>query len=520
MLSTAISQSLFLAALLMLAWRLPALRIGLNLADEGYLYFGTRECLRGRTPIRDFRAYDPGRYLWCAFWQRLFGRSLVVQRLAMHLVTLGGLTLAGTMIQLAGGNWALLVVALSLLTIWAQPYFKAFEIFSSLLTAAVGMLLLLRPDTNTFMLAGAMGGMMFFVGLNLGLYGTASLIVCGGLAIYLHDLSAPKAMYASAGGSLMGMSPWFLLLWRRPRLGRAYVARKIQPVFDRGTANLPLPWPLIGRAAPQLHCFPAARRVSLKLLFTLLPVYYLGILLFGFWLFPSQREAAALLMASGITGFFYLHHLFSRADFSHLCQSIHPALLTTPPLVTGLAGPELAPLVLVAAVPISLWLAQGKPFQPWELWWRGSDFETVTIGASRLKIPRTQATLLKTLHKLIAALTQPGEPVFAAPIMPGLAPLLDRQAACYDVFPVYPATDDQQRAMIAELDCSQTGLAIIQDIALDGRDDLRFANTHPLVWHYLQTEFALLRTDLPTDYSIFRRGEPPSTQGAAAVIGA
>ena len=69
------------AACVALALWLQA-RIGFNLQDESFLWYGELRVLAGETPLRDFRSYDPGRYWWAAGWATILGDGL-----AYHLRT-------------------------------------------------------------------------------------------------------------------------------------------------------------------------------------------------------------------------------------------------------------------------------------------------------------------------------------------------------------------------------------------------------------------------------------------------
>ena len=89
---------------------LPFVDVGVNLADEGYLLLGSNAVLDGQVPIRDFRAYDPGRYYWCALWLKFLGRKYSTLRLAMAFIMFCSLSLSAMTIYLATADMLICVV--------------------------------------------------------------------------------------------------------------------------------------------------------------------------------------------------------------------------------------------------------------------------------------------------------------------------------------------------------------------------------------------------------------------------
>src|SRR5262249_11360032 len=65
--------------------------LDLQVADEGFLWYGAWRTMLGEMPLRDFDSYDPGRYYWTAIWLSLFGNNLLALRLAVAALHLAAL---------------------------------------------------------------------------------------------------------------------------------------------------------------------------------------------------------------------------------------------------------------------------------------------------------------------------------------------------------------------------------------------------------------------------------------------
>ena len=99
-------------------------RQGINLADEGFLWYGAQQTARGKVPLRDFQSYDPGRYYWSAVGIWFFGKGLVAlpfsETVFQVLGLWAGLLAASRVVE----SWTLLAAVGVMLTLWMVPSFK------------------------------------------------------------------------------------------------------------------------------------------------------------------------------------------------------------------------------------------------------------------------------------------------------------------------------------------------------------------------------------------------------------
>ena len=222
---------------------------GINLADEGYLVYGTQEVLRGKVPIRDFRAYDPARYYWCAAWCRLIGSEFIAVRLSMAAVSAMSMCLVSLTVFFATGSpwFGAATAATSLL--WMCPRHKQIEHFFSLICCTV-MFKLLEGTGQAFWL-GALGALGAAFGVNILAYFIGASIFTFWAIWVLNGSTGLLALPAFLLGLGAGLTFLVLSYALIPGFLERYFNLKVLALLRRKTTNLALPKPWLWRRTPQ-----------------------------------------------------------------------------------------------------------------------------------------------------------------------------------------------------------------------------------------------------------------------------
>jgi hypothetical protein len=256
----------------------------------------------------------------------------------------------------------------------------------------------------------------------------------------------------------------------------------------------------------------AASAFVIGLLYVLMPVFYLAAIAFIVSRRRGDLSRYSLLAASVCIGVPYLHHAFDRASAGHLAQSSPALIIAASAVIAALrASGKRTAASLTAVCWVVLTGVGILPYQPIiQRLRRPNAYIQVPITGDQLWITRSQAGYLNTITRFVDQTLAPDELLFVAPYSPALYPILDRKPPTYDTFLLFPETVDNQHAIIAELETQRVNWALINTSILDDREgELGFANTHPLVWRYLQTEFEIVElAGLPDHEQLYHRVLP------------
>lgn len=502
-----------LSITLVLAIFLMEGRIGLGFADEGFLWYGSERTLAGEVPLRDFQSYFPGRYYWTAAWMKIFGTGILNLRTFNAIFQCLGLIMGLMVAKRVLSSRTELCLMGILLAVWMFPRHKLFE--PSLAMAAIyfAVLILEEASVRRVFVGGLFCGIAAFFGKNHGLYCAAafvSLIVV--IRIKNPTVSFPKLLMAWLLGTVLGFSPVIFMIIVIPGFFDAFID-SIFVNFKYGTnLTLPVPWPWVvfsyAVKMMEVHFFIGLNQLFGALCFLFMPIFYLSTIAAALISNAAFLRRTSVLVASSVLGIFYMHHAFSRADIGHLAQAIHPFLigLVAIPHAYQFENNRILRILVVffMCAAILSGLSGHEYYQNLRVRNTAHEFQWCRIRSDSLLIDPQQALIVDALGTIIRHDSDAEEDFCSFPLFPSFYSILNKKSPIWELFLTLPPVDDRQQKIIKRLEEKRVKTTLIIDHALDGRDELRFCNSHPLIWEYVVKEHERLSTGaLPENYKVF-----------------
>lgn len=469
-------------------------RMGFQLSDEGSLWYGTQQVMKGDVPIRDFMSYDIGRYYWSAALMSLQGdNGIMALRYAVAVFQVLGLysgliLVARTSVKPWSFPW--FAMATAILVVWMYPRHKLFDASISIGLIALLTFLAERPKPSRYFLTGLGVGLAAVFGRNHGVYGAFGSIV---EMIFLLSrsetvVSAPRAVGAWAGGVVVGYSPVLAMVVFCPGFGQAFW-EGIRYVFEVKTTNLtlPIPWPWL-ITYRQLSVGDSIRSFFVGL-------FFIGTLIFGLiglgrtiWSAWCKEAISPPVLGCLVLALPYAHYAYSRADIGHLALGIFPMLLGLMVWMSELSSKSFKWSAGGALCAASLLVM--LPMHPGWQSRVGRQWSPILIGRETLYADQPTERDVAFLKILVTRFApNPTERFLTVPSWPGAYALMDRPSPTWEIYPLLPRSELFQRTEILRIEKFPPSFVLINDYAQDGREELRFRNSHSILNSYLETHY-------------------------------
>jgi len=489
-----LSISLAAGALVTLCWFLLTWRYGFDFADEGYYWYGAQRVLRGEAPIRDFLAYDIGRYLWAAGVMALIGDDgMFGARAAAGLfqglsVCLGVfLVLQALDASLRTAGKILLAVAVALiLNLWVIPYYKVYDFGAAILVVAMLVLMLGAQTPARWFGAGVILGLTAVIGRNHGLYGAASGLLA--LAFLAFKTKRPTVLLLPAlaciAGTVVGFSPNFLMALAKPGFFDAFMASVIEHVHSTtGATNIPLPvpWPWTVAHGKDGWMLWASKVAIGAGFIALLLVPALAILALLRKRLADFTRLDYLTLAAAFTALMYAHYAYSRADLVHLAVSLLPVILLLLAATVRMPG-KFAVLAGMLGVSV-LMLLQDVPLLDNKV--LGRKMKTVEIGGSMLHVQPFIADYIADSDAAFASVPGARANFLALPNFPGLHAHYKAKMGIYEIYALSARSAAFEESELARLDGMPPQVVLLSNHGLDRKSDLRYSSMHPLTYRWI-----------------------------------
>ena len=138
----------------------------------------------------------------------------------------------------------------------------------------------------------------------------------------------------------------------------------------------------------------------------------------------------------------------------------------------------------------------------------------VEVSGSRLLVDPGAADDIAMLREIGNEYAPDGRAFIVAPFWPGAYALLERRSPMWEIYALFPRSETFERREIDRVKAADPGFALVMDIPLDGREDLRFRNTHPLLYRHILDNFEPVSRELPPTLNLYKaRSAKPKMVG-------
>lgn len=485
---------------------------GFNLWDEGYLWHGAQRVMEGDVPIRDFMAYDPGRYYWSAALMSILGDNGIMSlRAAVAVFQFLGL-FAGLMLVVGSiknkhkENFPFLILSALTFVIWMFPRHKLFDISLSIFLISALTLLIQLPSSRRYFFTGICVGLIAVFGRNHGVYGVAGSL---GVMVWLsikrtEDIGFMKGFALWSFGVILGYSPILLMSLVFPGFTFSFW-ESVRFLFEQKATNLslPVPWPW----TVNFTTMPLGEAIR----GVLVGLFFMGTLGFGFlavvWVLCRRFKELPVppaLVAAAFMALPYAHYAYSRADVGHLALGIFP-LLVGCFVIFATKESKIKWLGMFALSGASFWVMY--VFQPGWHCQANEQCVNVQVSGSTLHVSQETANNISLLRHLVAQYAPHGENFIVTPFWPGAYPLLGKKSPMWEVYALWPSSGELEEKEIERIRLAKPKFILILDSPLDGREELRFRNTHSLIYKYFIDNFEFVPTSINPVYKIYKEKE-------------
>ena len=479
---------------------------GFNLADEGFLWYGAQRVLLGEVPIRDFMTYDPGRYYYSAAVMSLLGNNgIMALRTAVAIFQSLGLFVGLLLIArtVKKQNFFYLLLSALTLVVWMFPLHKLFDISLSIFLIGILAFLIENPTSRRYFITGMCVGLVAFFGRNHGIYAVAGSL---GVMLWLsikqsENIGLIKGFSLWSTGVLIGYLPMILMMLLVPGFAEAFL-KSISYLLERGSTNIPLPipWPWL----VNFNLVP----LDLAIRALMVGLFFIAIIVFGvlsiawvIWQRIHKKQVSSALAAASFLVLPYAHYAYSRADMGHLAQGIFPLLVGCLVLLSTQPTRIKWPLVLLLSA-ASVWVMH-IAHPGWQCH-TSKQCVDIEISGSNLLVDPSTANDVRLLRQLADQYAPKDQSFIAAPFWPGAYALLERKSPMWEICALRPRSKAFELAEIEGIKAQKPGFVFILDHPLDGHDELRFRNTHPLIHQYFLDNFELLPGSTNPEYQIYK----------------